>query len=152
MNKAIYKARVFGPAGCQGSNRIVSNKHTGQSMMIEASKDGRKWRGDMINSMLEDKPAAPFNEAMMVYLRVYISRPKAQYNSRGQLKPNAPKYPALKSKDVDKIQRSVGDAAKIAKWVTDDGLLNWYAIRYYTEDIAMPERTDVTMYSLEKFN
>jgi Holliday junction resolvase RusA-like endonuclease len=152
----IYKAIVYGPAGVQGSKCAFPHPKTGKIVMIESSKGegkGRSWRQEMIKSMLVDQPEQPFDEAMFMWMRIYVSRPTSHYTAndikRG-LKASAPNYPKS-GKDVDKIQRTIGDAAKIAKWVKDDSrIAGWNPLRVYTEDILEPERTEVMMYSLEQ--
>jgi Holliday junction resolvase RusA-like endonuclease len=149
MAKHLYIAVVLGVAGVQGSKVQFAHPETGKMIMIETGSKSRPWRRSMQKAMEADKPEVPFNEAMMVWVRIYVPRPKSHFYKYG-LKPEAPKFPPLKTRDPDKTARSIGDAAKKAQWVVDDGLLNWHIVRVYTDNEDDQQRVEVIMWSLEQ--
>lgn len=151
MTYRIHKATVFGPAATQGSKCTIPHPSSGETIMLETGKRSRSWRQELIQEMLNDQPEKPYDEAVFVWLRIYVSRPRTHFKSDGSLKSNAPKYPKA-GMDVDKVQRTIGDAAETANWVVNDSrIAGWSPLRVYTQDILEPERTEVQMYSLEQF-
>jgi Holliday junction resolvase RusA-like endonuclease len=151
MAYPIFRARVYGEAGVQGSKSAFVHPKTKKAVMIEGSKGGRDWRQTLIKEMINDSPEIPYDEAVFMRLNVYVMRPSGHYKPSGGLRPSAPKYP-MSGKDLDKIQRSVGDAAKIAKWVKDDSrIAKWEVNRIYLESFADIVRVEIAMYSLEEW-
>lgn len=146
----IYTALVYGPAGTQGSKRMVENKKTGNMMMIESSKRFNSWRRKMIRSMESDKPSSPVDDAAYILIKVFVHRPKQHYESNGvSLRYDAPKFPKS-GRDGDKTARAVLDASKKAGWVKDDARYADISVkRRYTMDKDDPERVEVSMCSLE---
>jgi Holliday junction resolvase RusA-like endonuclease len=61
----------------------------------------------------------PFDCPVKAFVRFYIARPQSHYNSRGDLKPNAPRFP-LKNPDATKLWRSTEDAMNGVAWKDDN--------------------------------
>lgn len=152
--KSLFKAIIYGPPQGQGSKSSFPHPKTGNIVTIENSKEGRTWRQEVIGEMQGDQPDQPFDELVRIHLRVYVLRPKGHYKggdvSRG-LKGNAPTYPTGAGKDLDKIERAVGDAAQIARWVVNDRRICWDSLPVYTTDITEPQRVEIYMWSVEQY-
>jgi Holliday junction resolvase RusA-like endonuclease len=150
---SIHKAIMYGPAGVQGSTCSFPHPITGKIVTINASQGegkGRSWRQELIQEMNNDLPNAPYDEAVKMRVRIYVHRPAAHFGKNG-LKPNAPRY-AKSGRDGDKVQRSIGDAAQIARWVTNDSrIAGWDILRVYTTEELEPERVEIAMWSLEQY-
>lgn len=106
---------VAGHPAAQGSKR-----HVGGGRLVEMDKKLPVWRADVITAA---KQAAgpgfePMDGHLEAELTVYLPRPKTtQFGSR----PAGPP-------DLDKLQRAVGDALKLAKVITDDSrIVRWTA-------------------------
>lgn len=149
----ILRAVIYGSAGTQGSKCSFPHPITGKLITLESGKNSRDWRQSLIREMNNDQPEVPFDDAVFCQVRVYVSRPISHYVSgkfiKG-LKPNAPRYPKS-GRDIDKVQRAIGDAAKIANWLKNDSrIARWDSLRLYTEDFMTPERVEVMMYNMEE--
>lgn len=158
-----YLVIVFGKPGFQGSKRLIRTRD-GRMVMIESSQKederltgtGKSWRQELIQEMLNDRPDEPLNEAVWMKLIVYVPRPQNHYRPNGSLKSTAPRFPGT-SPDLDKVQRAVGDAAKIAKWLKDDArIAEWRGNpghgpqRLYLDDSSDVQRCVIAMGSLEQ--
>jgi len=146
VEEVYYQAMVFGPAQSQGSKRIVRNKKTGKTLILDDSEKSRPWREQLVEVMLRDRPRYPIDEAVEMKLMIWTRRPQKHYK-KGVLRADAPVF-AKSGKDQDKVQRAVGDAAQIAGWVVNDSrIAHWDAWRVYVEQ-GEPERTVITMREL----
>jgi crossover junction endodeoxyribonuclease RusA len=106
---------VDGDAAAQGSM-----KHVGNGRMVSMSKKLPGWRKAVIAAAQYSHGAdwEPLDGALSVHLSVYIRRPKTT---------RFKDYPAG-TPDLDKLQRAVGDALKIAGTITDDArIVSWHA-------------------------
>jgi Holliday junction resolvase RusA-like endonuclease len=137
-NGLYFEICVIGEAQTQGSKRSFMNPKTKRFIMVEDNPNVKSWRQDITTAMAENRPGAPIDSAVKMRLTVYVTRPKGHYNSGGQLKPNAPEYPPS-GKDLDKIQRAIGDAAT-GIWLTNDARIAWWeARRRYVEPGDVPK-------------
>lgn len=101
---------VDGTPAPQGSKRAFHHAATGKIIMAESSAKVKPWR-QAVASAARDAMAgnAPALVSLRMFAVFYFPRPKAHFNSKGALKPNAPAYVA-KTPDLSKLQRSTEDA------------------------------------------
>lgn len=97
----IFQVQGIEPAP-QGSKR-----HVGNGRMIESSKKVKPWRFAVSQAALEAGHEM-FLGPVYVGITFLFPRPKAHYNSKGMLKPNAPFHKVTKP-DIDKTCRSTLD-------------------------------------------
>lgn len=129
------KAILRGDAEAQGSKRLGKNKHTGKPLLLDANPETRVWRNALANEMRKTAPAIALNVPMFVKLRIFVQRPRSHYGTGRNahlLKPSAPNYPGS-GKDVDKVQRAVGDAGTGLWWYDDCRVMGWDVLRLYDD-------------------
>lgn len=110
--------KVEGTPAPQGSKR-----HVGMGRMIESCKALKPWREQIIaETRLNALVPQGLDEAVALSLVFLFPRPKAHYNSKGQLKPSAPEHKTTKP-DIDKLARAVLDSLTLAGVFRDDALV-----------------------------
>lgn len=102
-----------------GSKKSFNHPKTGKIVTMDDS-DNKDWRADVRDTALKNYPA---NHTLLAGpLRVKCTfeqlRPKSHFNSKGILKPNAPKYPTTRP-DATKLFRSTEDAMTAVVWKDD---------------------------------
>ena len=107
---------TIGEAAPQGSKR-----HVGNGVMIESSKKLPVWREQLINDIARAADGCVFESGVQVTLIFKFPRLKSHFNSKGQLKPNAPFFKTTKP-DIDKLCRAVLDAITLSGVIRDDAL------------------------------
>jgi crossover junction endodeoxyribonuclease RusA len=109
-----------------------SKKHVGRGIMVEQSPNLKSWREAVRQEAL--KAGAPMALGpVFVELVFRFARPKAHFNSKGQLKPNAPTHVITKP-DIDKIERSVLDALTGVLFKDDSQVCRLFAMKMYCND------------------
>lgn len=106
---------VVGAAAAQGSMR-----HVGNGRLVSMSKKLPGWRKAIIAAAKEAAGPGfePYDGPVSVHLDVYLPRPKTTKFRA---------YPAG-TPDLDKLQRAIGDALKLAGAITDDArIVTWHA-------------------------
>ena len=138
-------AVVFGEAETQGSKRAFIPKGGGRPVLVEDNKDLKPWRSQLQAEMSHasgvrgigwERVPFPRGSPVQVELLVYVKRPASHYGTgrnAGELKPSAPPIPPA-GKDLDKIQRAVGDAGTGIWWLDDQQISGWIVRRRYAED------------------
>lgn len=115
--------RVNGVPGPQGSKR-----HVGRGRMVEMSKKVGPWRDAVILAaqMAKGSTFQTMRGPVEVRVEFYLPRPKH---------PKHPVHPIVPP-DLDKLQRSTGDALKTAAVIADDSLIvHWDPWKRYADDI-----------------
>jgi crossover junction endodeoxyribonuclease RusA len=84
-----------------------SKRHVGNGRMVESSKKVKPWRFAVSQAALETGHEM-FDGPVYVGITFLFARPKAHYNTKGILKPNAPFHKVSKP-DIDKLCRSTLD-------------------------------------------
>lgn len=106
------KITVFGKAAPAGSKRAVTNRHTGQVMVIDANPRARPWKDTVSREAVEQYEGPLLDEPLRMEVDFYEPRPKSHYGTgrnAGVLKAGAPEYPTKKP-DGLKLRRGVEDA------------------------------------------
>jgi Holliday junction resolvase RusA-like endonuclease len=140
---------ILGPAQSQGSKRLVRNRKTGATLLIEQNAKLKPWRQELITLMREQRPPYPLDCAVGVEIMIYVARPRSHYGSGRNayvLKPSAPDLPST-GKDLDKIVRACNDAGTIAGWWCNDSRIVDLHVRRRFDD-GEGERTVISAWSL----
>jgi Holliday junction resolvase RusA-like endonuclease len=132
-----WSARIElpGEPATQGSKRAIVPAKTGKAVLIEANARLRPWQAELRAAMLEVAPPEPLPGAVKVFLRVGVVRPRSHYGTGRNaqlLKPGAPLWPPT-GKDLDKIQRAIGDTGSGILWRDDRQIAAWEVRRQYDE-------------------
>jgi len=128
MRQELYFT-AFGDPAPQGSKNVYNGR------LVEASKKLKPWRAAVADAVFRAFMATgderQFTEPVEVRAVFYLPRPRT-------VKRELPSVPP----DLDKLQRSLGDALSIdAKVLQDDSLIvRWEASKVYAE---RPEDTGV---------
>ncbi len=101
------------PPAPQGSKR-----HVGNGRMIESSKNVKPWRYLVQQAAIATGQATIMGPVSLSCVFLF-PRPKSHFNSKGELKPSAPKFHSVKP-DGSKCLRSTEDALVDAGLLQDD--------------------------------
>lgn len=117
------------PAG-QGALRTSASGH-----VYETTKGHRPWRQAVIAEAREAWAGAePWLGAVRVDVEFIFPRPKNHFGTgrnAGICKPSAPYY-HTRTPDLDHLQRSIGDALKLAGCIRDDAqIAAWRPEKHY---------------------
>lgn len=127
--------RVYGTPAAQGSKR-----HVGGGRMIESSKKLPAWRQAVTQAARPVTPGTPLDCPVSVRAIIWVP------------KPQRPRFdvPATQQADLDKIQRSIGDAIEVAGIIRNDArIIRWEAEkRYATPD--NPPGAHITITTMEE--
>ena len=121
MRQELYFT-AFGDPAPQGSKNVYNGR------LVEASKKLKPWRAAVADAVFRTfvatGDASQFTEPVIVYATFYLPRPK----SVKRLLPSVPP-------DLDKLQRSLGDALSVdAGVLADDSLIvQWVSTKLYAD-------------------
>jgi crossover junction endodeoxyribonuclease RusA len=102
-----FEVRGMNPAP-QGSKKYVGKDRDGRAKLVEVSKNLESWRNFVRNTAIAlDKEMIQGAVSMSVVFM--FTRPRSHFNSKGELKHNAPKYHTTRP-DRDKLLRAIGDS------------------------------------------
>lgn len=125
-----------------GQPQAKGDKVHGKNGIPRERDAGRKehWRARAANVAAEARGQRPlFDEAVRVKLVALVLRPKGHYVAgqpdRG-LKANAPAFPTS-APDLDKLQRSLGDALQGVMWRNDSQISTWLSMRRYGDTVGI---------------
>ena len=128
---SLLKFSVIGiePAP-QGSKSYVGKNFFGKAVLIEASKRVQPWR-KAVRGKARKCIKPPIQGACKVKLVFKLKRPKNHFNSKNEVKPNAPQYYVIKRNDLDKLVRSTLDGLTGIAFKDDCQVINLIAERRY---------------------
>jgi crossover junction endodeoxyribonuclease RusA len=109
-----------------------SKRHVGDGRMVESSKKVKPWRFAVSQAALETGHEM-FNGPVYVGITFLFARPKAHYNSKGILKPNALFHKTSKP-DIDKLCRSTLDGITGVLLKDDSQVACLMATKQYAND------------------
>lgn len=143
---------AYGVAKPAGSKTAYAFKRKNGSLgasVVDACKTTKPWQAvvssaaqdAMIN--LSDDAAFIFDAALIASFRFYVPRPKSHYNSKGELKANAPAF-VTKKPDVLKLARAVEDAMTGIVYRDDSQIVQEHLFKSYGE----PARCEVCIQTL----
>lgn len=109
-----------------------SKRHVGNGRMIESSKKVKPWRFAVSQAALEAWHEM-FLGPVCVRITFLFPRPKAHYNSKGMLKPNAP-FHKISKPDIDKLCRSTLDGITGVLIKDDSQVASLVATKQYANE------------------
>ena len=111
----------------------------GNGIMVESSKRLKPWRTDVREAVAAALPA-DWDMTLPVEISALFTfpRPKGHFNSKGELRPNAPVYYALSRNDCDKICRAILDAMTCVAYLDDGQVADLHAYRRYAPSRSKP--------------
>ena len=109
-----------------------SKRHVGGGRLIESSKKVAPWRQAIVTAAHAQNIAGTnLVGPVDVFVCFFLPRPKAHFNSKGEVKPTAPKNPH-RVPDLDKLIRSTFDALTTANvWEDDARVVAVEALKVY---------------------
>lgn len=146
----LFELTVYGSAQPAGSKRALpfAGKAGGRAMMVDANKKARPWKDLVAQEAGLAMDERPLMEGSLVMeLCFYRARPKGHFGSgrnSEQLKPSAPRFPAVKP-DVLKLARAVEDALEGIVYRNDAQICEERIGKRY----GTPERVTVMVRSFE---
>jgi Holliday junction resolvase RusA-like endonuclease len=117
-----------------GSKKGFYIKKLNRVVVTEDNKRSKDWRASVGDKAFE-AVTAPLAGPLRVTFAFYLPRPKGHFNSRGEVRPSAPKYPTGKP-DVTKLIRSTEDAMKGIAWNDDSQIVEQPGSKQYTTGAA----------------
>jgi len=124
----VHSFFVAGDPRPQGSKRLVRLRN-GRTAMIDASKGLKPWRIEIARQA--QRHSQRLSDDVRVDMLFVFARPKSHFNSRGELRPNAPRRP--RKLDLDKLARAVCDALTGVAYDDDRQVAILVAERRYTD-------------------
>jgi Holliday junction resolvase RusA-like endonuclease len=122
-----------------------SKRHVGKGIIVDANKKARPWKNlvaQVAGDYMKDLPL--LRDALAAEFVFYRRRPKGHYNTRGELKPSAPRYPTPKP-DITKLTRGTEDALKGVVFVDDAQIVKVAHSKEYGE----PERVEIHIWEID---
>jgi crossover junction endodeoxyribonuclease RusA len=145
---------AFGIAKPAGSKTAFAFKRKNGSLgasVVDACKTTKPWQAVVSSTAMEancgkaldawERPL--FDGALLATFRFYVPRPKSHYNSKGELKANAPAF-VTKKPDVLKLARAVEDALTGIVYRDDSQIVIENISKHYGE----PARCEVKIETL----
>ncbi|MGH6691094.1 MAG: RusA family crossover junction endodeoxyribonuclease, partial [Gammaproteobacteria bacterium] len=130
---------VHGDPAPQGSKRAFRNKHTGTIQQKESSARVEPWRQDVRQAIEDRTPAwwTVLDGPIGMSIAFAFDRPQGHYRTGRNahlLRDGAPRYPAGRKDDLDKLVRSTIDAVQsTGRIFADDGqVVQLDALKAYT--------------------
>lgn len=124
----ILKLYVQGEAQPQGSKTCTCKNNV--AVMYEANPKTKPWRTILSTQMAiaaARNNLQPLDVPVRLDVVIQVARPKAHFNSKGFVKPNAPVIPGT-GYDTDKVLRCIYDAGT-GIWWTDDRRISCPMVR-----------------------
>lgn len=124
-----------------GSKRAFYNKAAGRAIIIDDCKGNKDWRNAVVyaarEAIAQMGTRTPLLGPLFLSVEFHMPRPKAHYNAKGELKPNAPTYCEPRP-DATKLLRSTEDALSDAGVWRDDAQVCEQAVtkRYATASVG----------------
>lgn len=121
-----FTIHVDGTAQPQGSKRTFKHPHTGETVLVDASKKTRPWRSSVVKAIKEQTGGKQlFDGAVSVDIFYALPRPKSHYRTgrfSHVLKGTAPIHHTEKP-DGDKLDRAIYDALTESGIIRDDKVI-----------------------------
>jgi Holliday junction resolvase RusA-like endonuclease len=127
---------VYGKPQPAGSKRGFVNKKTGKVIITDDAKGSRPWKQEVagVAAMAMGK-RQPWNLPLELNVEFFVARPKSHFNSKGELRPKAPEFPAVRP-DATKLLRAVEDALTGVVWRDDAQVVTQEVAKRYADDSA----------------
>ena len=113
-----------------------SKTYKGKGVFVESSPKLKPWRFAVSQAALAT--GEPMTDGQVsVMITFMFNRPKAHYNTKGELKPKAPFYKSSKP-DLDKLCRSTLDGITGVLIKDDSQVVNLICNKVYTNEGELP--------------
>ena len=106
------------PGGSKSAFAYKSKTGGYRTRVVDANKNVAGWKESVKAAAKEVYSGDPSEDAMLVIVRFYLQRPKYHFDSKGELKKSAPKYPTNRP-DTVKLMRGTEDALTGIIWKDD---------------------------------
>ena len=116
----------------QGSKSYMGKSRFGKALLIESCSRVKTWRG-LVNKVARKFIKTPIEGACEVKLVFKLIRRKSDFNSKGEVKNNAPKHYLVKRNDLDKLVRSTLDALSGVAYIDDCQVIKVIASKRYAD-------------------
>ncbi len=124
---------VKGQPATQGSKKAFYNAKLDRAFVVEDCKRNRPWRSDVraeAEKAISEQNWRLWSGPVFIHLTFCLPRPKYHFNSKGELKPLAPKF-HTKKPDTVKLARAVEDALKGVVWGDDSQVCQEFIEKIY---------------------
>lgn len=115
-----------------GSKRAFINPKTGRPIITDDNKKGKPWRATaqvFATQVTKDLLQGP----ILATFCFYMPRPKGHYNSKGEVKSSAPRYPTTKP-DALKMARAIEDALTGICYSDDSNIVDEILSKRYADN------------------
>lgn len=134
---------VYGKPQPAGSKRGFVNKKTGAVIITDAAKGSRPWKQEVAGvAKAAMGSRIPWDLPLELTVDFYLARPKGHFNTKGELRPKAPKVPAVRP-DATKLLRAVEDALTGIVWRDDAQVVLQVVAKHYADAPLPAERCEV---------
>lgn len=100
--------------------RHVQTKDGRHISMAYDPKDAAQYKDNLRAQITQQGPRLIERDVpIRLHIDCYLPRPRAHYNSKGLLKPNAPRY-STKKPDADNIKKAIMDSMTGIVWADDN--------------------------------
>jgi Holliday junction resolvase RusA-like endonuclease len=110
-----------------------------RALVVDANPKAGEWKQDVRytaqKAIEEQSPSEiewPCEAPVSVMVTFYVTRPKSHYNSKGALRPNAPRFPTSKP-DATKLWRGTEDALTGIVWKDDAQVVGQLVRKVYSD-------------------
>lgn len=138
----IFSLTVYGTPAPAGSKRSFPFKKASGKLGVRVTDDSlrsRPWKNLVAQTAgLEMNGRPLLRDPLHVNFTFWVRRPKSHFNSKGELRPSAPSWPA-KRPDLLKTARAVEDSLSGIVYADDAQIVTEFLVKRYGE----PERVEI---------
>ena len=116
-------------------------------IMVDPSKTDKQ---DFLTQAIKYKPNKPLDVPINLEVNAFFSRPKNHYDSKKELKKNAPYY-CSKTPDADNLLKFVGDALNKIFWDDDKFIVIACCSKFYSDTPRVEVKVKEVMINWKKF-
>ncbi len=138
---AVFTLTVYGTPAPAGSKRALplGGKFGGRPIVVDANARAKPWKNLIAQQGgIEMRSRSLYRGPLHVNFTFWVRRPKSHYNSKGELKTSAQKWPTKKP-DCLKLARAVEDALSGIVYADDAQIVTEFLVKRYGE----PERVEI---------
>lgn len=138
---------AYGEAKPGGSKTAFAFRRANGSVganVVDSCKTTKSWQHVVATAAREVYQGELLEGPLYVGMKFFKPRPKGHFNSKGEVKPSAPRYPTTRP-DVLKLARAVEDALTGVVWRDDAQIVCETIIKLY----GSPARVEVWIRMME---
>ncbi len=118
-----------------GSKTPGISKKTGKQYVYDACKGNKAWKNTVAQYAKAHYRGELLDGAILIVAIFYMPRPKSHFNSKGILKPSAPKYHTTRP-DATKLFRALEDALTGIVWTDDARIVGQEVKKNYADPVS----------------